>query len=526
MRTIARYRRRWYAAPALAVALLLGACTADEDPTSLTAFGCPVQSLVPQDSREDCGGRIVRQIFSGLAELDADTGEPKLLVASSISTDDSVVWTIEIAEGWTFHNGEEVTASSFVDAWNFGATPANGMRGQSFFADIVGYDEVLAGDTDELSGLELVDDMTIRVTLSQPFSPFLAKLTDTVFYPLPSVAYEDFETWSQQPVGNGRYELASFDPDSRAVLHRYEDWAGPDPALTTEVTYLIYEGDNALQTAYLDVQSGTLDVLEQVPPENQTTAEADVGGRVVRTPTSALTFLGFPLDHPPYDDVRVRRALSLAIDRQQIIDAILGGGPQPAGAIIPPVLEAGRTDACDACVHDPDEAAALLAEAGGFDGTLVIIYNTGAGHDEWAEALANQWRSTLGITDVEFAALDFGSYVGTLYSGEANGVFRVTWGLSYLSPEYMLSELFLSTGESNFFGYANDAFDAALATANAADPAASNPLYQQAEDLLLEDLPIIPLWYGQATSVHSERVEGLVLDAATFVRVERLRVVD
>ncbi len=495
--------------------------------SALTAFGCTVQTLLPQDSREVCGGRIVSQMFSGLAELDPVTGEPVPLVASSIETEDATTWTVKLVDGWTFHNGEPVTARSFVDAWNFTADPDNGMRNADFFADIVGYDELQSGQSEELSGLELIDEMTIEITLQEPFAPFLAKLTDSAFYPLPSIAYEDIAAYGRQPVGNGRYELMSFDPDREAVLQRYEAWAGPNPGETKEIVFIIYTGDAALQTAYLDVQAGALDVLEDVPAENLTTVDDDFGDRVVRTPTSSFTFLGLPMyDENFGDNAPLRQALSLAIDRQAIIESIFDGGLEPATALIPPVLESHRADACDTCTFDPDRAVALFEEAGGWEGPMTVYFNSGSGHEEWVEAITNQWRQVLGIDTFVYQSMEFAPYLQTLEEFEATGPFRLGWSLAYLSPEYALSDVYRSSGGANFFGYDNEEFDEALEFANAADPGDADELYQVAEDIVLDDLPVIPLWYGVSTTVHTDRVRNVTVDATTYLRVERIRVVD
>ncbi|MEX0592753.1 MAG: ABC transporter substrate-binding protein, partial [Nitriliruptoraceae bacterium] len=443
--TVARSGGRWAAAVAV-VAMLAAGCSptstrqvvppaaepdgqeSSEVPTddvnggTATVFGCPVQTLIPQHSRETCGGRIVAQVFSGLVELDAHSGQSELLVASSIETEDSQTWTITVSDGWTFHDGESVTGASFVDAWNFAADPANQMRNRDFFADIVGYDELAAGEATRLRGLEIIDPMTIEVTLIEPFAPFFAKLSDAAFLPLPSIAYEDLDAFSRAPVGNGRFELVSFDPDREAVLRRYNDWAGAEPAHLREATFLIYAGNAAVETAYLDVRAGALDVLESIPPGYRLNVDDDFGNRVVRSPTSSFAFLGLPLYAPEFDDrLGLRQALSLAIDRRQIIDDILGGGMQPATGLIPPVLDAHRPHACQVCDFDPGLARALLADAGGWDGPLTLHHSTGGGAEAWLEAIAAYWRQELDITDIRFESMELASYLRVLEEREIHG---------------------------------------------------------------------------------------------------------
>jgi oligopeptide transport system substrate-binding protein len=500
---------------------------AEVDDGSFTVYGCAIASLLPQESRETCGGRVLVQLFSGLAELDPQTGEPRLVVAESITTDDATTWTIELHDGWTFHNGEAVTARSFVDAWNFAAHPDNGMRNADFFADVVGFDAVRAGDVDVLAGLRMVDELTIEVELVEPFVPFLAKLTDSAFYPLPSIAYEDLDAFDRHPVGNGRFELVSYDPDREVVLRRHEGWPGPEPALAREVVYLIYTGDGALQTAYVDVRVGALDVLDNVPPEHLASVDAEFGDRVVRTPTSALTMLGLPMYDERFGDNRdLRRALSLAIDRERIVAEALDGAATPATALIPPVLDAHSPGSCAYCRYDPALARMLFDRSGGWDGPLTVHYHTGVGAEHWIRDVIAQWQETLGIGEVAIETHELAPYLRMLDRRDVAGPFRIGWSLSYLSPEYALAELYRSTGGANFFGYENAAFDEALELANASDVGEAIARYREAESIVLDDLPVIPLWFGRATTVHTPRVEGVIVDASLNVRVERVRVLD
>jgi oligopeptide transport system substrate-binding protein len=520
-----------------ATALVVGACAPEDvpgipDPDEEREAGgefsvrhCEPQTLIPQDSREVCGGAIVNQTFSALVEVDPETNEPEMMVAEAVETEDNITWTITIRDDWTFHDGTPVTVESFVDAWNFGADPENGFRNVDFYKEIEGFDAVQAGDADELTGIEIVDDRTIVVTLTEPFAPFIFKLSDSAFVPLPDVAFDDIDAFNQAPVGNGRYMMdGEWVHDVEIRLARFEDWAGPSPGLADNIEFRIYDD---LGTAYLDVQAGDLDVSAGIPPERIAQAEADFGDNVDATPISSFTYLGFPMyDERFAENLELRQALSLAIDRQAIIDTIFDGALTPATAIIPPVLDAHRADACDVCEFDPDRAQQLFDEAGGWEGTMTLWFNSGAGHEDWVEAVAGQWSANLGIDDIEFQSLEFAEYLGVLGEREITGPFRLGWVLSYLSPEYALADLYMSTGGSNHFGYDNPDYDTALLAANRAPVEEADALYQQAEDVLLSDLPNIPMWYGVTHSVWNDRIDNILVDAAGSLRVERSEVID
>jgi oligopeptide transport system substrate-binding protein len=497
--------------------------TAGQEGGEFTIRGCEPQFLSTTDTRDVCGGAVLRMLYAPLVETDPETGEPFMGTAESVESEDNQTWTITLREGDTFHDGTDVTAQHYVDAWNTVAQPE--ASNNFFFSRFQDYAELQEGEVEELGGIEVVDDLTIEVELAEPFGPFLLALNDTSFYPLPDAYFDDPEGFEDAPIGNGRYQMdGEWERNQQIALTKFEDYNNDDPGLADAVTFVIYDDVN---TAYLDVQAGSLDVSDVIPPEQEPVADNDFGDNVLRTPTSSFTYLGYPMFQDEFgDNLELRQALSLAIDREAIISAIFNDTLTPATAIIPPVLESYRDDACEFCEHDPERAQELFEEAGGYDGTMTMYFNSGAGHDEWVEAVANQWSETLGIDDVEFESLEFAQYLDLLDQEEVTGPFRLGWILSYLSPQYALEDLYTTNGGSNSFGYSNEAFDSALAEANATDAEEADSAYQAAEDILLEDLPLIPMWYGQSTSIWTERVDGIVMDPSGYVRPELISVTE
>jgi oligopeptide transport system substrate-binding protein len=490
-----------------------------------TIYNCEPQSLLPANSTEVCGSKVLDQLFAGLVEYDAETSEAVNVMAESIESDDAQNWTITIRDDFTFHDGEPVTAQSYVDAWNFAVDPEAGNRNATFFENFVGYDEVVEGGAEGLSGVEAVDETTITVQLSEPFAVFPLVLGYTAFYPLPSSAYDDMSAFEEAPVGNGRYEMDGvWEHDQQIAMTRFDGF--PDdlnPGNADRIVWQIYSDVNA---AYLDVQAGNLDILDSIPPEREGTVENDIGGEnLIRTETSTFTYLGFPTYQAPFDNPDMRRAISMAIDRQEIIDAIFSGARTPARALVAPSLPQHRTDACEYCEFDPDRAAELFESAGGIDGPLTLYFNSGAGHEEWVEAIGNQLRANLGIEEIQFESLEFAQYLDLLDGQEIQGPFRLGWVLSYPSPQYALEPLYSTGASSNFFGYANPEFDDLIAQGNSAeDTDQADEFYLQAEDVLLEDMPNAPLWFETRTSVFTENVSNVVMDSRTFIRVEQVQV--
>ena len=496
-----------------------------------SVYICEPESLLPSNTNEVCGAEVLNALFKGLVDYDPQTSEPYNVVAESIESDDQMTWTITLKDGWTFHDGSPVTASSFVDAWNWAAYGPNAQGNAYFFENIEGYDDVSPAEegaeptAEEMSGLEVVDDLTFRVTLKEPFSQFPLTLGYTAFYPLPEAFIDDPEAFEEAPIGNGPFMIeGQWERGQQIRAVRYDDYAGDDPARADAVTFAIY---SEINTAYNDLLAGNLDILDTVPPENIPTAAQDFGERYIEASSSAFTYLGFPLYQPEFEDVNLRRALSMAIDREAIIEAIRPDWT-PASSYVSPVVQGAREDPCgEWCQYDPEQARQLFEEAGGFDGPLTIWFNSGAGHEGWTEAVANQWREALGITDIQFESLEFAEYLGLLDAHEITGPFRLGWVMDYPSPQNYLQPLYSTTGSSNNFGYSNPDVDRLLQEGNAADSVeAGIELYHQAEDLILEDMPAIPISFERLAAAHSERVRNVVIDGFERIDLPNVEVVE
>ena len=539
-------RRRGAVAITAAAALVLAACgnggdadegngTAEEAENggaeaagggTVSVYNCEPQNLLPSNSTEVCGSWVLEQLYTGLTQVDYDTFEPVAGVATDWeSNEDQTEWTFTLGEDWTFHNGDPIDANTFVETFNWVVDPDNAQQNTSFYDVILGYDEVVEGEADELEGVTAVDDYTLELELSEPFSPLPMMLSYTGFYPMPAEAFEDPEAFESAPVGNGRYQMdGEWEHDVQIAADRYEDWPGEDPGMPDRIEWQIY---NDIDTAYLDVQAGSLDIMDNVPPNRLGMMEDDFGDNQAMFESSSFTYMGLPLYQEEFDDVDVRHALSMAIDREEIIENIFDGAQVPARNIIPPMLPSAREDACEYCEFDPEAAADLYEEADG-PSELTVYFNSGAGHEDWVESVSNQWQENLGIEDVTFQSLEFAQYLDLHDEQEITGPFRLGWVLSYPSPQYAMEPIYTTGKSSNYADFSNEDFDNLIAEANASDPDEADESYQQAEDILLEELPVIPMWFQSYGVVHSERIDhdSVQMDPRTFLRVEQLAVTD
>ncbi|MGY1772730.1 peptide ABC transporter substrate-binding protein [Blastococcus sp. SYSU D00813] len=476
----------------------------------------PENPLVPGDTTEQNGDRIVNALWTGLVKF-SEEGEVQYDgVAESIESEDNQNWTITLKDGWTFHDGTPVDAQSFVDAWNYTANPQNAQDGGSYLSRIAGYPELESGAATELSGLAVTDDLTFTVALQTPFALFPAVVGYNSFYPLPDAFFEDPEGFGARPIGNGPFQADSdFEPGQGITLTRYEDYAGEDTPQADGVEFVIYTEQSV---AYTDAQDGNVDIVDVIPPEVIESAESEFGDRFIETEVSQITYLGFPTYDERFADPRVRQAISMGIDREAISEAIFSGTRTAADSFIAPVVDGYREGSCEYCAFDPDAANALLDEAG-FDRSqpVDLWFNAGAGHDAWMEAVGNQLRQNLGVDFALRGDLDFAQYLPLGEEQGWTGPFRYGWSFDYPAAESYLTPLFTEASlppvGSNYSFYADPQVSDLIAQGDqAATEEEAIELYQQAEDIIAEAMPMAPMFFTEIQTVHSENVSNVRID--------------
>ncbi len=527
-------------ATAIASALLISACggSDDEGDSGSTAegggsfsiyIGEPENPLIPGNTNETEGGQVVDSLFTGLVEYDNETNEAVFEgVAESIESEDQTTWTVTLKDGWTFHDGSPVNAQSFVDAWNYTAYSPNAAGNSYFFGNVVGYDDLQAPETGgdpaatEMSGLRVIDETTFEVELSAPYAQWPTTTGYTAFYPLPPAFFEDPAALGEQPIGNGPFQAEEpFVPGEGITLTKYEEYGGEEPANADSVEYVVYAEQ---ETAYTYLQGGNVDIMDTLPPDAIASAGDEFPDRFIETAQGDITSLGFPTYDERFADPNVRRAFSMAIDRQAISDAIFNGTRTPATSFISPVVNGHREDACDVCELDAEQANQLLDEAG-FDRSqpVDLWFNAGAGHDAWMEAVGNQIRENLGVEYQLRGDLPQAEILPLRDAQGMTGPFREAWIMDYPVAENFLGPLYSTTAlppaGSNTTFYSNPEFDALLQEGNAAaSDEAAIEAYQAAEDILIRDMPSAPLFYRLNQGAHSENVDNVVIDA--FGRID------
>jgi len=481
----------------------------------VTANGSePQNPLIPTNTNETGGGKIIDEVFAGLIYYDAE-GNPVNDMAEEITVDDPQHLTVKLKEGQKFTNGEEVTADNFINAWNYGALLSNEQLSSYFFEDIEGF----SWDEDsELTGLEQVDDYTFTIALNKPASDFALRLGYSAFYPLPDVAFEDMEAFGEAPIGNGPYKLASDDAwqhDVQIELVKNEDYKGGRQAKNDGLKIVFYASQDA---AYADLLGGNLDVLDAIPDSALASYESDLGERAVNQPAAIFQSFTIPesLAHFSGEEGKLRRAaISMAINREEITDTVFQGTRTPASDFTSPVI-AGWSDSltgAEVLDFDPEKAKELWAQADAispWEGSFQIAYNSDGGHQTWVDAVTNSIKNTLGIDASGAPYVDFASLRTEVTNRTIQTAFRTGWQADYPGLYNFLGPLYATNAGSNDGDYSNPEFDTLLSEGiSATELEEQNAKFQAAQEILLADLPAVPLWYSNVNGGYADTVQGV-----------------
>ncbi|MEV0968998.1 peptide ABC transporter substrate-binding protein [Microtetraspora glauca] len=495
-------RRRLAAVTALTLlpgAALAGTARADSA-AEIVVGTCQAYQISNVGTLDACGSEPLDALFTGLTEYVPGTSRARYAVATSITTKDNRVYHVTLRKGWKFHDGTEVKARNFVEAWN--QTAATKTDSSFLFGEIEGYGKR------KMSGLKVTGDHTFTITLSAPLGVFVKRLSMSAFSPLPDSTLKNPASFEKKPVGNGPYRVVSWSPSSESVVERSDDYPGAKPAVE-RIVYRAYRDEDVL---YADLRSGDVDFTTLIPSTKLATFKKDLDGRVISRPGHVNQVITFPAKVAANTDFR--KAISMAIDRERITREVFGGGRVPARSFVPPTAEGSRRDPCgQVCAYNPNKARKYLTKAlaSGFrpPAVLPLYYNADSAHADWVKPVAASVNKTLGgkVKVVPKPIRTFYEFREAVTGGRLDGMFRVGWQLDFPHIQNVLAPMYGSDGVSNDGGYRNPRFDALLRAADRQRSSAKAiKLYQQAEALLVRDLPAIPLWdYGQLAGF-SERI--------------------
>lgn len=499
------------------------------------ALGANPVTIDPRFLDDQEGTTVVDALFDSLVALDDDlvTVVPAAATDWQVS-DDGLTYTFELRADATFHDGSPVEARDFVRAFrrivDREAAPTSFLHHQ--LAPVEGYDAAVT-EGRPLSGVRAVDPTTLRIQLSRPAAEFLQVLAHPSLAPIPAAADEDPDAFAEQPVGNGPFVMAeAWQPNQFIRVVRFPDH--PAPPRLDEVVFQIFANDASRQQQFNDFQRGQVDVAE-IPPANLDeavstygrAADGFAGQGVLSGLTGVLYAYGFNTELAPFDDPAVRRAISLLIDRDRIVQQILLDARVAATTLVPPSLPGAEAGRCRHCRYDPDGARAELglqsaAPPGtatptetptarpSFEQPIEIVVNAGATNEQIAARIATDIRAALGV-EVRTRTAEPAAFVGELRAGEVQ-VFRLAWQADHPSPGAVLQPLFRSDaiGQDNLTRFTDTDVDALLDQARStSDPELRHDLYGQAEERILELAPVAPIFFYPQNRVVADTVEGL-----------------
>ncbi|MCM3656160.1 ABC transporter substrate-binding protein [Agromyces mediolanus] len=522
-----KIKRIGVAAIALAAAgaLTLTGCTSGSPSSSgaagdtsaiITTNGSePQNPLIPTNTNEVGGGKILDAIFAGLVYYDAK-GAVHNDVAESIESDDAQNYTIKIKPDLKFTNGDPVNAESFVKAWNYGAALDNAQLSSYFFGDIEGFS--LDENRPELSGLKVVDDLTFTVALVQPESDFPLSLGYSAFYPLPESAWDDLEAFGENPIGNGPYMLdgeGAWKHNEDISLVTNPDYDGPRKAQNGGLDIIFYASQDA---SYADLQGGNVDVVDQIPEAALSSYADEFPDRSVNQAAAIFQSFTIParLPHFAGEEGQLRRAaISMAINREEITDVIFEGTRTPAHDFTSPVIDGYSEDVpgSEVLEFNPEKAKELWAQADAispWSGAFQIAYNADGGHQGWVDAVSNQLKNNLGIDASGNPYPTFAEARTEITNRTIQTAFRSGWQADYPALFNFLGPLYGTGAGSNDGDYSNPEVDALLKEGRAeTDIDAANEKFQQVQEILFKDLPAVPLWYSNVNGAWNDTVDNV-----------------
>ncbi len=460
-------------------------------------------------------------VFSGLVSLNPQLQVTPDLAESWDISPDGLVYTFHLRRNARFHDGRPVVAADVIYSWDRAADPATKSDNVlTYLGDIVGVRERRAGQADHISGLRAVDDHTLEVTIDASKPYFLMKLTYGSTVVVDKANIESGPEWYRTPNGTGPYKLIRWDRFKEIIYERNTDFYLKPPAIRFVILQLYAGvGIRLYETGDVDLTGVfSSDVGRVRDPAEPLHADLHEG---VNMCTSRVTF---DVTQPPFDDLKVRQAFALAIDRQRYIDVALDGVGIPAHGLYPPSLP-GYNPAVHPLDYDPALARQRLAESryGSADALPPIVFtSSGFGSDisPGLAALIGMWQQNLGVT-IQVENLEPDKYSDELHAGRHGQLFNYSWCADYPDPENFADTLFHSGAEENIGHYANPAVDTLLEQARIEhDVPTRMQQYAQAEQLIVDDAASIFLTHSLSYSLVKPQIKGYVW---TPIRVPLIR---
>ena len=454
-------------------------------------------TLDPHKTSDTTSAFIIGEVYSGLVTLNTDLQIVPDIAERWEINEDGTVYTFHLLPDAKFADGKPVTAQDFVYSLNRAANPELASPvARTYLSDIVGVTEVLDGEATEISGLRAIDERTLEIKIDAPKAYFLAKLTYPTAYVVDKANVEaGGDRWTDTPNSTGPFMLKEYKIGEHIILERNDNFYREHAYIDRVVFNLaggqamaLYENDE------IDITGVSIFDLERLKDPNEPLSKE----LKVAPPGFSVSYIGFNVNEPPFDDVHFRRALNFAIDKELIANEVLAGLTVPAYGILPPGFP-GYTDGIEGLKYDEEAAKAELEMSKYADPATrprIILSVTGTGGDIGIDmqVILEMWKNTLGV-EVEIQQVEWATYLQDLNRRKFQ-IYALGWQADYPDPQDFLDILFHTESETNHGAYSNPEVDAMLEEARVErDPNRRVELYNEVEQMIIDDAAWVPLWY-------------------------------
>ncbi|EJD6045645.1 MULTISPECIES: peptide ABC transporter substrate-binding protein [Providencia] len=458
-------------------------------------------SLDPVKSVGLTEAQVMRDLFEGLVNQD-DHGKPIPGVAQRWDTADNRIWTFTLRSDAHWSNGDPVTAQDFVYSWQRLVSPGT-TSPFAWFAALAGINnaqDIIDGKLPvEQLGVEAVDTHTLKITLNKPVPYFPSLTANFSLFPVHQKTVEKFgNDWIKAGnlVGNGAFVLSDRVVNEKIVLVPNKKYWDHQNTVITKVTFVPINQESHATNRYL---AGDLDITESFPKQRYQKLLKDIPNEVFTPDQLGTYYYAFNTQRAPTDDVRVRKALSMAIDRQLIANKVLGTGEKPANYFTPDVTDGFKPEKGlynSYSQKELDQQAKVLLQQAGFGPNhpleLTLLYNSSENHQKIAIAIASMWKKKLGA-EVKLVNQEWKTYIDSRNTGNFD-VIRASWIGDFNEPSTFLS-LLTSQHSGNIPKFNNPIYDEVIASASIETNAQlRNRYYNNAEAIIAKEAPIAPIY--------------------------------
>lgn len=463
------------------------------------------EGLDMQKSTSSRSAAIADEVTESLLRFDDENKEePVLLTDFPSVSDDGLTYSFELKQGVHFTNGTELTSKDVKFTFERMFTPSTAAKSTAYFNMIQGAQDMLAGSATELSGFEIVDDYHFNITLEYPFAPFVKNIGTSYADIFPEDACTAAgENWGlgTDLIGTGPYKIEENDDTTQVVLVKNEDYHGGEVNLD-ELQFIFYDDD---QTKLIAYENGDID-LADLNASLLSQYQANYADEITAYYPLGTAFISMNLNDQYLSDVNVRKAISLAINREELVDAVLNGAGIPATSYLNNGIP-GHDDSLSVYEYNPEKAKELLAEAGYADG--ITITSEVRQSDQAVYSAIQGYLAEVGI-NMELDVVDNATYNSDRTAGKIP-LTGMTWNALYPDGDFQMYNYFYSSkSDAQGVFYHNDEFDKLLDDARkSTDEDARAEMYKEADKILSQDdYACIPLYYPQSQFIAKPYVKN------------------